>query len=832
MAEIPSANPFTTPHPATFMRTRLTLFRFLILSCLLAAPARLVAADICDLPQLSAARTLTLGNFIGSPRYFAAGDFNRDGLPDFAASTFSANTNILSVFLATAPGVFADPVHYPVGTQVHAVVAADFNGDGLVDLAASANGLVAVLPGKGDGTFEPAIITTTPVIPSWSGLAVADFDRDGKKDLAIKGAGSGLRVLFGNGDGTFTLSGPLDSSNSGGHFVAVLDANGDGFDDMVTANGPGTALRVILGNGNGTFQGAINITVPSGPMALAVGDFNGDGRPDLVSANNAAGNVSVLLGNGQGGFNNVTNIATGSAPFAVDVGDFNGNGRLDIAVVNQSGYSLSVILGAGDGTFTELIQHRVVNPVGLRAVDFDLDGVTDLLAGSTGMPRGPAIWLLRGRGDGRFQAAAQTVATGGTAQLPVAVDVNGDDQLDLVVMQNGSRTVAVLINQGDETFAGGEPVAFAGSLLNFTAADFNGDGKVDLAATITTGTAATSGMYVATGNGDGTFQPPVKIHDNDFFLSLSQDAATADVDGNGHPDILVTAGTMSGIGLTTFLNNGNGTFQAPVSFAPTGIGDPLVLADFNGDGRPDVVVANRSTNHFSLFLGNANGTFQAPLTNVMGVNVYAVTTADFNGDGHADVAVANFGCYQCGNDAPDGSVAVRLGNGNGTFQDAVHYGDVWRPHHLKAGDLNGDGIPDLVVTDLSLPRIVILSGVGDGTFGTPVYYALPAGAERFALADLNGDGKPDIVTSLSGNLGVGILWNVCEAAPPVFSFTAQPGQLRLTWPAVEGFELQATDDLGSPGWDADIPPPQLNDNQLEVTIPFDAPRRFFRLRRP
>ncbi len=832
MAEIPSANSFTTPHSATFMRTRLTLFRFLILSCLFAAPAHLVAADICDLPQLSAARTLTLGNFIASPRYFADGDFNRDGLLDFAASTFAANTNIVSVFLATAPGVFAEPVHYPVGNLVHAVVAADFNGDGLVDLAAGGSGLVGILMGRGDGTFEPAVITTTPVIPSWSGLAVADFNRDGKRDLAIKGAGSGLRVLFGNGDGTFTLSGNLDSSNPGGHFVTVLDANGDGFDDMVTANGPGTALRVILGNGNGTFQGAINITVPSGPMALAVGDFNRDGRPDLVSANNGAGSVSVLLGNGQGGFNNVTNIATGTAPFAVDVGDFNGNGRLDIAVVNQSGHSLSVILGAGDGTFTELIQHGVVNPVGLRAVDFDLDGIPDLLAGSTGLPRGPAIWLLRGRGDGRFQAAAQTVATGGTAQLPVATDVNGDDQLDLVVMQNGSPTVAVLINQGNETFIAGTPVTFSGNLLNLSAADFNGDAKVDLAATVTSGNLATSGMFVAAGNGDGAFQPPVRIHVNDFFFSAAHDAGIADVDGNGHLDLLVAGSTMSGIGLTTFLNNGTGTFQDPVSFAPSGLGDPLAIADFNGDGRPDVVMANRSTNRFSLFLGNANGTFQAPLTNVMGVNVYAVTTADFNGDGHADVAVANFGCYQCGNDAPDGSVSVRLGNGNGTFLDPVDYGGVWRPHHLKAGDLNGDGIPDLVVTDLTLQRIVILPGVGDGTFGTPVYYALPAGAERFALADLNGDGKPEIVTSLSGNLGVGIFWNVCEAAPPVFSFSVQPGQLRLTWPAVDGFELQATDDLGVPGWDADIPTPQLNDNQLEVTIPFDAPRRFFRLQRP
>lgn len=827
MVEIPSANPFTTSHPATFMRTRLTLFRFLIFFCLLAGPARPLAADVCDLPQLAAARALALGNFIASPRGIATADLNGDGLPDLVVTTYSITTNLLAVYLAQAPGYYAPPVFYPVGPLVHQVVIADFTGDNVLDIAATANQLVVVLPGHGDGTFGPAIATAATV-GAFSGLAVGDFNRDGKRDLVL---GSGLRVLLGNGDGTFAGGALLDSANPNGHGVVVIDVNGDGFQDILSANS-GSVLRLVRGNGDGTFHSLTSITVGGSPVALAVGDFNRDGRTDVVSANNSGGGVTVLLGNAASGFTTATNIATGTAPFAVEVGDFNGDGHLDIAVANQSGHGVSVILGAGDGTFTQVIQHAVVNPVGLRAVDFDLDGIPDLVAGSSGVARGPAVWLLRGRGDGRFHSAAQTVATGGTAQLPVAADVNGDGRPDLVVMQNGSPTVAVLLNQGDESFIAGDPVTFAGSLLNFTAADFNGDDKMDLAATITTGTAATSGMYVATGNGDGTFQAPARIHVDNFFISLSHDAATADVDGNGHPDILVTAATLSGIGLTTFLNNGNGTFQDPVSFAPSGLGDPLAVEDFNGDGRPDVVVANRSTNHFSLFLGNANGTFQAPLTNVMGVNVYAVTTADFNGDGHADVAVANFGCYQCGNDAPDGSVSVRLGNGDGSFQDSVHYGGVWRSHHLKAADLNGDGVIDLVVTDLLLPRIVILPGVGDGMFGPPVYYALPAGAERFALADLNGDGKPDIVTSLSGNLGVGILWNVCEAAPPVFSFSVQPGQLRLTWPAVEGFELQATDDLGLPGWDADIPTPQLNDNQLEVTIPIDAPRRFFRLRRP
>lgn len=775
------------------------------------------------MPQFAGAPTLATGGF--SAGGVASGDLNRDGLPDLIVA--NANTNSVSVFLATAPGLFAPAVNYQVGPAVTDAVVGDFNGDGLLDLAVASTGNYSVLPGMGDGTFGEPIHTPASSAGGFSGkLAIGDFNRDGKADLAHKSGG--LRVLTGNGDGTFAVSANIDSVNPDGNFVAVADVNQDGFQDLVTANGGlSGVLRVILGNGDGTFQLPASVAVPSSPVGVAVGDFNQDGKPDLVSVNNGAGNVSVLLGDGQGTFNNVTNIATATAPQRAVVGDFNGDGHSDIAVANSTGSAVSIILGAGDGSFTEVIQHEVLNPVVLHTEDYDLDGIVDLVVGTTTGANPYTLWLLRGRGDGRFWGGPPTYSTGGGAKSLAVADFNGDNQPDLVVMNGGSSALAVLLNQGDGRFLPGDTIPFASPPQTVTTADFNGDGHADVAAL------GTLAMFVAFGNGDGTFETPVNIVPADgFFASAARDAVAADVDGNGHPDILIAGGTLTGIGLTVFRNNGNGSFQAPVSYAESGLGDPLVVADFNGDTFPDVVMANQSTNRFSLFLGNGNGTFQAPLTYEMGTNVYAITTADFNGDGHADVAVANFGCYSCGPDAADGSVSVRLGVGDGTFLDPVHYPVVPRPEFLTSGDFNGDGIPDLAVTDLLIARVSFLLGKGDGTFRASLGYGLPGSSERSVVADFNGDGKLDLAATVFGKQVVAILLNACAAAAPGISFEVQSGTLRLSWPAVEGFELQATDDLSLPGWNAVIPAPQLHDNQLEVTIPFEASRRFFRLQRP
>jgi hypothetical protein len=247
---------------------------------------------------------------------------------------------------------FSPPVSYPV-VNPQSVAVGDFNGDGKQDLVvtdAATNG-VSVLLGNGDGSFQAAQGFAAGYSPDF--VAVADVNGDGKPDLVVADAGGyghsgGVSVLLGNGDGTFQAP---RTFGAGLHpiSVAVADFNGDGKPDLAVAN-LGGGVSVLLGNGDGTFQAAQNFAAGSAPESVAVGDFNGDGKSDLVVANNSSSNVSVLLGNGDGTFQAAQSFTTGSGPFSVAVGDFNGDGKLDLAVTNV-GAGVSVLLGNGDGTF-------------------------------------------------------------------------------------------------------------------------------------------------------------------------------------------------------------------------------------------------------------------------------------------------------------------------------------------------------------------------------------------------------------------------------------------------------------------------------------------------
>ena len=214
-------------------------------------------------------------------------------------------------------------------------------------------------------SFLPPVTFPVGVLPR--AVTVADFNNDGKPDLAVVNQGpsststsqSSLSVLLGNGNGSFQPAVTTNVLNSGlgngnAESVAVGDFNGDHLPDVAlnTAGPAGPAVEVLLGKGDGSFQpNHLILSVGQTPLSVAAGDFDGNGALDLVTANSTSGTLSVLLGNGDGSFRPRIDLAVGGAPRAVAVGDFNGDGRLDVVTAQQLTDTVSVLLGHGDGTF-------------------------------------------------------------------------------------------------------------------------------------------------------------------------------------------------------------------------------------------------------------------------------------------------------------------------------------------------------------------------------------------------------------------------------------------------------------------------------------------------
>jgi hypothetical protein len=338
-------------------------------------------------PEKSAALQFATYGTGSEPYAVAVGDFNGDGKLDLVVPNVSATT--VSILLGNGDGTFQSQSPYQAGYGPIAVGVADFNGDGKLDLAVVNNGndsnghpgTVTILLGNGDGSFTTGKTFNTGKGPD--SVAIGDFNGDGKLDLALSdyniARGNSIAVLLGKGDGTFRkyVSYPTGSAPE---YVATADLNGDGILDLVTANELGNTVSVLLGKGDGTFQTKVDYAVGKNPITLAIADLNRDGKPDLAVVNLSSNSLSVLLGKGDGTFGAHVDYATGSFPVSIAIADFNADNRQDLAVANQDNSgTVSILFGKGDGTFK---MHKDFSagsqPQGIAVGDFNGDGRLDL----------------------------------------------------------------------------------------------------------------------------------------------------------------------------------------------------------------------------------------------------------------------------------------------------------------------------------------------------------------------------------------------------------------------------------------------------------------------
>ncbi len=352
--------------------------------------------------------------------------------------------------------------------------------------------------------------------------------------------------------------------------------------------------------------------------------------------------------------------------------------------------------------------------------------------------------------------APLTFEAGGASPLSVAIaDVIGDGKPDLVVANRYSGAdeayVAVLLGNGDGTFQSAVSYPSGGKQASSVAVvDLNHDGKLD----IVVSHESSPVIGVLLGHGDGTFEPRVA------YASGSTDSysmAVGDLNEDGKLDVVAIA--MNGPSVSILLGNGDGTLQPPVLLSAGVVGRSITVADVNGDGKADLIIGGypsyQSTGAIvGVLLGNGDGTFQAPLTFMIDASagwVSSVAVGDLNQDGKADIVAVDYA-------TSSSKLAVLLGNGDGNFAPAVTYdpgaGYAW---NAVITDVNGDGKPDVAVDDW-YGTVSVFMGKGDGTLSAAVTFDVPIGAVSIQAADVNGDGRPDVVVPDS-SASVNVLLN-------------------------------------------------------------------------
>jgi hypothetical protein len=691
------------------------------------------------------------------------------------------------------------PVLYPgprtlTGSSTQTMAAADFDGDGVEDLAvvhsAVTSGL-AILGGRSDGRFT----LRQRVAVSGSALAAGDLTLDGAPDLVAGLAGGRAIVMRNDGAGSFEISDDrLLGAGAGAGLPRIGDFDSDGSADVLFASGLNRNLALALGNGDGTLRSATLVPLTGAPEDTAIGDFDLDGRLDVAVAtsNTAAPHaVIVLRGNGAGGFAGSSTIPFSLPPVQVEAGDFDADGRLDLAIGagRDEAAKAFLELGYGDGTFALASTSGVALlgwPVSMVVDDLDADGSLDLAVGRS-RPGCNDVLLLRGDGAGSFLPNDNRVITDRCSDTPrvALVDQTGDGLPEILALD--SSGVTTYLGLGALTFERRVDVITTKAVDRVETADLDSDGRLDLVSSYTTGTS----FGVQLGNGDGTFRTVSDVASPIFVDQL----AVGDVDRDGDADVAIASFDDLGV----LLGRGDGTFTAPVLLPIDRLLSSLTIADVSGDGAGDVIATNETTDQLVVFESRGDGTLETAASFAVGDVPRDAVVADLDRDGIVDIAVANtasddvsilrgggggvFAQQQrypaddqptsiaaadldldgdvdlvvaggtSSGSPPTANVTVLLGDGSGAFSAQPRISPATFPTHLVSADVDLDGVPDVVVLHQSANDLSIYLGAGDGTFLAAERARTGHAPRWLEVADFDGDGRLDLATANLGTNG-------------------------------------------------------------------------------
>ena len=777
------------------------------------------------------------------PVSVSIGDVDGDGKPELATANHFGNT--VSVLRNTAENgsitnsSFAGKVDFTTGVYPTSVSMGDLDGDGKPELAIanSFSATVSIFHNtslSGSISFMAKVDFNTDLGLYPYSISVGDLDGDGKPELAIANFYSNSVSVFRNTavSGSITTSSFSEKvdyiTGSSPYSVSIGDLDGDGKPELTVANYGSATVSILRNNSsNGSittssFATKVDFTTGENPISVSISDLDGDGKSDLAVANYGSGTVSVFrntatVGNfTSGSFATKVDYVTGDSPFSVSSGDLDGDGKPELAIANTSG-SVSILgnnpkfppnitsfsptsgyigttvtitgsnfnatanqnvvfFGATKATVTaaSMSSLTVIVPSGATYQPLTVLNLTTALIGSSATPF--RVTFTGGAIAPNSLDPKVDFTTGSTPYSLSMGDLDGDGKSDLVVANYGSATISVFRNTseiGSTTSNSFAPkVDFPTGIGPYfvSIGDLDRDGKPELA--VANYGSATISIFRNTAISgsitNSSFATKVDFTTGTGPVSMSM----GDLDGDGKPDLAVANYSSSTVSVfrNTSLSGSitNTSFADKIDFTTGTSPRSVSMGDLDGDRKPELATANYGSSTVSVFSNTSlsgsitSTSFAGKVDFTTGSSPYSVSIGDLDGDGKSDLTVANFYSATISifrNTASSGNF------NNSSFATKVDFATGSSSRSVSIGDLDGDGKPDLAIANLYSATVSVLrnmtssGSLTNSSFATKVDFTTGAGPAFVNIGDLDGDGKPEVVIANSGSNTVSVLRN-------------------------------------------------------------------------
>ncbi|NLN92673.1 MAG: VCBS repeat-containing protein [Candidatus Hydrogenedens sp.] len=681
-----------------------------------------------------------------SPYEVLSADLNRDGIVDLV--TLDWNSETVSVLLGDVEG-FKPRVSYPVGPTPRAGVIAPLTSDGYLSIAVLSEELeqITVLFGNGQGQFPESGIIPLTTGSGPIAMTAADFNLDGIADLAVSHTESNtVSIILSQGDKFFYEPAhiPVGKGPVG---LCAVDLDRDRIPEIIVANSLDDTLSIISFTERG-YEETTVLPCSSRPRRVQYADMNRDGVPDLLVSREFSRNLAIFYGTLQGTF--VQDEVTFSGPvsrFVVD--DFTSDAIPDIVALLfgdsrenlQPSGTFEVMQGDLSGNFKSAgLYGTGWGSNALLAEDMNRDGYVDLVTGDLSTN---SVSLIYNRGNGSFETERHHYMTDEPGEMLLA-DFIQKGLPDLVISGRKSNLLYLFANQGDGSFIHSRTLSLGAQALALAAGDLNNDGRMDLVVSLH----QQYDLLVFMNSGGGQFQPArrVSVLSGDRkVLPQVLSIALGDVDGDGHPDIVTANSKIDSV--SVLLNRGDGTFEAAKTTKVDNYPRDIHLVDTNRDQKLDLVFLSRNDPDVATdgadprvcrWFGLGDGTFHedSHIRISTGSAPRALRLGDYTGNGSLDCATIHPG---------DNSLYLLRGGANGNFTAGKRFSMGIAPQDLVFADVRKDGKMDMLCTNDGGSFYLRFSRGGDLGFEGVNNFSVRPGISKILAADLNKDGFPDVV---------------------------------------------------------------------------------------